>query len=247
MSKIKLAKIFVVLICLMSCVIAIAGPDDYIRTPTVEYGEREIDIKIGSQRNTDGSSESATSIGYGFTPKPWWFTEFYAKYAKPPGESQSFDAWELENRFQLTDTGKYPVDVGFLLEIERPKNRAEGYETTYGPLFQAERGKLQGNFNVLIQKHFRATETFDTELHYQMQIKYRNSAQLEWGAQAFGNVGQWDRWNSAAKQEFKVGPALFGKVKTDAKKAIRWNAALLIGTTHATPNTTVRAQVEYEF
>ncbi len=247
MSKIKLAKISVVLIYLMSSVGVIAGPNDYIRTPIVEYGEREIDLKIGSQRNTDGSSESATSIGYGFTPKTWWFTEFYAKYAKPPGESQHFDAWELENRLQLTDTGQYPVDVGFLLEIARPQDRTEGYETTYGPMFQAEWGKVQGNFNIFIQNHVRATERFDTEMLYQMQIKYRDSAKLEWGAQAFGNVGQWNRWSSASKREFKVGPALFGKLKTGTKKAISWNAAVLIGTTNATPSTTLRAQIEYEF
>jgi hypothetical protein len=80
-----------------------------------------------------------------------------------------------------------------------------------------------------------------------MQIKYRNSEQLEWGAQGFGNVGQWDRWNSASKQEFKVGPALFGKIKMATKEAIKWNAALLVGTTNATPNTTLRIQTEYEF
>ncbi len=247
MLKIKLATVAMGSICLMTCVGAIAGPNDYIRTPTVEYGEREIDFKFGSQRNRDGSSESATSIGYGFTPKPWWFTEFYAKYAKPPGESQSFDAWEWENRFQLTETGKYPVNVGFLLEIERPKDRTEGYEITYGPMFQTDWGKIQGNFNLFIQKHVRATETFETELHYQMQIKYRNSAKLEWGAQAFGNAGKWDQWSSASKQEFKVGPALFGKIKTGIKEAIRWNAALLVGATNATPNTTMRVQAEYEF
>jgi len=31
--------------------------------------------------------------------------------------------------------------------------------------------------------------------------------------QAFGNVGQWDHWSAASKREFKVGPALFGKIK----------------------------------
>ena len=28
---------------------AFAGPADYVYTPTVEYGEREIDFKFGSQ------------------------------------------------------------------------------------------------------------------------------------------------------------------------------------------------------
>jgi hypothetical protein len=234
-------------LCLFTCGVASAGPDDYVRTPAVEYGEREIDFKTGVQRNRETSSSSATSIGYGFTPTAWWFTELYAKYAKPPGERLSFDAWEWENRFQLTETGKYPVDVGFLLEIERPKDRAEGYELTYGPMFQTEWGKIQGNFNLFIQKHLRATETFETELHYQMQLKYRSSEKLEWGAQAFGNVGQWDHWNPASKQEFKIGPALFGKIKLGTKEAVKWNAAILVGATDATPKTTLRLQAEYEF
>ena len=233
--------------CLLNLHSAIAGPDDYIRLPTVEYGEREIDFKSGVQRNRDGSSESANSLGYGFTPTSYWFTEIYAKNARVPDAGMRFDAYEWENRFQLTQTGEYPVDVGFLLEIERPKDRAEGYELTYGPMFQSEWGKIQGNANFFIQKHVRVTEAFDTELHYQLQLKYRHSERLEWGVQAFGNVGQWNHWNQASAQEFKIGPALFGKIKLGGKQAIKWNAALLTGTTQATPTNTFRLQTEYEF
>jgi len=234
-------------LCLFTATFAHAGPNDYIRTPTVEYGEREIDFKTGTHKNRDGSTESANSVGFGFTPTSWWFTELYAKYARPAGEPNGFDAWEWENRFQLTEPGQYPVDVGMLLEIERPKDRTEGYELTYGPLFQAEWGKLQGNFNLFIQQHVRASAPFTTELHYQGQLKYRDNEQLEWGAQAFGNVGQWNQWNPGRQQEFKIGPALFGKVRTGTKQAIKWNAALLHGTTNATPTNTFRLQAEYEF
>jgi len=114
-------------------------------------------------------------------------------------------------------------------------------------MFQTKWGKLQGNLHIFIQKHVRAIETFDSELHWQMHIKYRDSAKLKWGAQAFGNVGQWDHWNPASQREFKVGPALFGKFKTGTQEAITWNAAVLVGTTLATPNTTLRLQTEYEF
>lgn len=234
-------------LCLLVSVQAHAGPNDYIRLPIVEYGEREIDFKSGVQKNQDGTSQSVNSIGYGFTPSGVWFTEVYVKYAKPPGEASNFDAWEWENRLQLTETGQYPIDVGFLLELERPKNRTEGYEITYGPMFQTEWGKLQGNFNVLIQKHVQATTAFDTELLYQLQLKYRHGEELEWGVQGFGNVGRWDHWNSADTQEFKVGPALFGKVRLGTKESLKWNAGILAGMTDATPNTTVRLQMEYEF
>lgn len=228
-----------------------AGPNDYVRTPTVEQGEKEIDFKWGTQKNKDGSREAATSIGLGYGVNNWWFTEFYAKYKKAPGEANAFDAWEWENRFQLTETGQYPVDVGFLLEIERPTDRSEGYEITYGPLFQTEWGKVQANFNLLVQKHVKASAPFDTELHYQGQIKYRQSEQLEWGAQALGSWGQWNRWSPTAQQEHKIGPALFGKIRMNSaqgsREAIKWNAALLHGTTAGTAQTTFRLQTEYEF
>jgi hypothetical protein len=226
---------------------AMAEPNDYIRLPIVEYGEREIDFKSGIQRNRDGTTESAHSIGYGTTPSAWWFTELYGKYARAPGESTRFDAWEWENRFQLTETGRYPIDLGLLLEIERPRDRSEGYEFTFGPLLQTEWGNVQANANVLLRRHLKAAEQFDRELLFQMQLKYRQSRELEWGLQGFGNVAQWNHWLPASQQEFKIGPALFGKIKTGTKQAFKWNAAILTGTTTASPHTTFRLQAEYEF
>ena len=227
--------------------VAHAEANDYVRTPAVEYGEKEIDFRSGYQRNRDTGSESASALGVGWGATPWWFTEIYAKYHREPGERTAFDAWEWENRFQLTDTGKYPVDVGFLLEIERPKERSDGYELTFGPLFQMEWDRIQGNFNVLLQRHVRSAEEFDTELHYQAQLKYRYAEKLEWGAQAFGNVGRWDRWSSSSTQEHKIGPALFGKLRVAQHAAIKWNAGLLFGLTDKSPRTTLRVQAEYEF
>ncbi|MEN9712287.1 MAG: hypothetical protein RLY90_548 [Pseudomonadota bacterium] len=224
-----------------------AGPAEYVYTPTVEEGEKEIDFKSGFQKNRDGSSQTATSLGFGYGVNSWWFSELYAKYQRAPGEASAFDAWEWENKFQLTETGQYAVDVGFLLEIERPQDRGEGYELTYGPLFQKEWGNVQGNFNLLWQKHVRATETFDTELKYQGQLKYRASEHLEWGAQAFGTLGQWDKWAPRSEQEHKWGPALFGKFRVGSHEFVKWNAALLHGFTDGTANNTLRLQAEYEF
>jgi len=247
MRHLTIAGATLALCAALSAPLAHADANDYVLTPTVEEGEKEIDFKFGNQRNRDHSSSSAASIGLGWGVNSWWFTEVYAKYKHEPGAGQFLDAYEFENRFQLTETGKYPVDVGFLLEIERPQDRSEGYEITYGPLLQTEWGKLQGNLNLLVQKHVRATAAFDTELHYQMQLKYRASEKLEWGAQALGSFGQWDHWSTSSLQEHKIGPAIFGKIKTGTKQAIQWNAALLHGTTSASPVNTLRIQAEYEF
>ncbi|MEO5659027.1 MAG: hypothetical protein ABIQ90_04410 [Polaromonas sp.] len=243
----KSARALVALCPLLVPVMGHAAPNEYVITPIVEQGEKEIDFKWGTEKRKDQSSGTATSLGFGLGVNSWWFTELYGKWKREPGQSNAFDAVEWENRFQLTETGKYPVDAGFLLEIERPKDRSEGYEITYGPLLQSEWGAVQGNLNLLWQKHVRATESFETELHYQVQLKYRASEKFEWGAQGFGSFGRWDKWAPSSEQEHKFGPAIFGKIKLAGKQAIKYNAALLFGTNDASPKTTLRLQTEYEF
>ena len=160
----------------------------------------------------------------------------------------TFDAWEWENRFQLTETGKYPVDVGFLLEIERPKDRSEGYEYRWGPLLQTDIGSdIQANLNLLIEKHIRASTAQAAELGYQWQVKYRWRPEFEFGAQGFGDVGPWNHWEPHSEQPHIAGPAIFGRFRVAQKQVIKYNAGLLFGLTDAAPRTTLRFQAEYEF
>jgi hypothetical protein len=134
-----------------------------------------------------------------------------------------------------------------LLEIEKPQDKAAGAQLTYGPLLQKSWGRLQGNFNVLIQRNVNATEHFNTELHTQAQLKWRVSSAFQWGAQAFGNVGPVDHWSPRALQEQNIGPAVFGQWRTGTREGFKWNAAWLRGETQATPSSTIRLQVEYEY
>ncbi len=243
----KSARVLLALSPLLFTAMTHAGPNEYVLSPLVEQGEKEIDFTLGTAKRKDQSSGNATALGFGLGVTSWWATEISAKWRREPGQSHGFDAVEWENRFQLTETGRYPVDVGFLLEVERPKDRSEGYEITYGPLLQAEWGAVQGNLNLLWQKHVRASEPFETELHYQVQLKYRASEKFEWGAQGFGSLGRWDKWAPSSEQEHKLGPAVFGKIKLAGKQAIKYNAALLFGINDASPRTTLRLQTEYEF
>ena len=227
---------------------ATAAPDDYIHTPIVEEGEREIDLRAGTDKLRDGTRESAHSVGLGYGVTSRWFTEFYAKWHKEPGEQHDFDAWEWENRFQLTETGKYPADVGFLLEIERPKNRAEGYEFKWGPLFQADIGShVTANLNFSIEKHIRTLQPSRAELGYQWQVRYRWRPEFEFGVQGFGDVGPWNHWEPGSEQSHLLGPLLYGEIKVGQRHAIKYNAGLLFGLTDGSPRNRLRLQAEYEF
>lgn len=228
--------------------VSVAGPADYVYEAAVEYGEREIDFKTGTAKLREGDRANATSLGFGWGVTSYWFTEVYAKWHKDPGQTSGFDAWEWENKFQLTETGKYPVDVGLILEIERPKDRAEGYEVRWGPLFQTEiTDKIQANFNVLFQKHYRAEEAGPAEMFYQWQVKYRYRPEFEFGAQGFGEVGPWDHWAPSSEQAHIAGPAIFGKLHVGTRQFIKYNAAVLFGMNHGAPRNTFRMQAEYEF
>lgn len=232
--------------------ICLAGPSDYVYVPSVEYGEREIDFKLGTEKaksSEGGERESAASLGFGYGATEWWFTEAYLKYEKHPAERTKYDAFEWENRFQLTESNRYWVDAGLVAEVEIPRERREeGYEFKWGALFQFDTGDVRWNANVLFERAYRSHEAGEhpMEIGYQLQAKVPLGAALEVGAQAFGEMGKWNHWDPREEQSHKIGPALFGKVRLGGREAIRYNAAWLAGS-NAAPRRTFRLQAEYEF
>jgi len=227
----------------------VAGPADYIYYPKVEQGEKEIDYKSGTSKQADGIRTTVHKIGYGYGATDYWFTEVYVTREKSGSDGLSIVEWE--NKFQLTETGKYPVDIGLITEIEVPMNNNKApYEFKIGPLFQTEFGRLQLNGNLLFERKFGRNETNEpqnTEFGYQWQAKYRFKPEFELGMQGIGETGAWNDWSSASTQNHRFGPAVFGKVKLAPKQAIKYNAALLFGSSQVAPNHTLRLQLEYEF
>ena len=229
-----------------------AGPNEYVYPATVEAGEREIDVKFGTRNSKDRDNDaSAASIGLGYGVNEHWFTEVYLKYARGPGGPNEFDAIEWENRFQLTETGKYPLELGWLLEIERPQDRSEGYELKWGPLFQTDFGKTQWNANLLFERNYRSAEPSHATAYYQVQGKYRYLKEFQFGFQGFGDLGRWDDWSVRRNQGHRFGPAVFGKLALENKQAIKYNAAYLMGKNaidgQGVRGNTFRMQLEYEF
>jgi hypothetical protein len=235
------------LACLLAPLAAAAAPADYVFSPGVTFGEREIDFKMGTWNKAGEDRLSAASMGFGYGVTQNWFSEIYRKYEREGSEGTHFDAWEWENKIQLTEPGQFPIDAGFVLEIERPQDHAEGYEVVFGPLFQAEAGRFQFNGNILFEQHYRSESTQRALLSYQFQAKYRWQPALEFGVQAFGNVGSWNHWDAVDDRAHRLGPAIFGKVALGHRHAIRYNAAWLVGTASNAPTRNFRAQVEYEF
>jgi len=229
---------------------AAAGePNDYIFLPAVEYGEREIDLKLGTWKQSDEGRTSAASIGFGFGLTQSWFTEFYSVFQDTSDRGAHFDAWEWENKFQLTEPGQYPLDMGLIVEIEKPNDLQGGYQVVAGPLFQKDVGKVQLNANFLLTQIFGSHSSQRAEYGYQWQAKYRWQPKIEFGFQGFGDVGSWNSWDAIDEPspQHRMGPAIFGKFALGGRQSIRYNAAFLFVKSNNAPSQNLRAQIEYEF
>jgi hypothetical protein len=245
-SRVLNPRVLVAFAAALAAGSAFADPDDYVSLPGVNYGEREIDFKYGVATKKDEPTAQGASLGVGYGLTDWWFTEFYLKGMRE-GARSTFDAIEWESKFQLTETGRYPLDVGFLAEFELPHDRSEGNEFQFGPLLQTEFDRVQLNFNPLLVNVSRAVDGNGTYLRYQWQVKYRWQQAFEFGAQGFGEMGLVNHLAPTSEQSHRLGPAAFGKHPLGGAQAIVWNAALLFGLTSGSPDYNFRLQVEYEF
>lgn len=229
---------------------AFAGPADYVATPAVEYGEKEIDFKYGIATQKDGQKNRAASMGLGYGATEHWFTEVYLHYTRDSGMETRLETVEWENKFQLTEAGEYPVDAGLLVEFEYPNSPSAPRELRISALLQKDIDRIQLNANLYLERNIGGTQEPDdphtTGFGYQWQAKYRWLPQFEYGLQGFGETGEWNTWEPANQQIHTLGPALFGKFAIGSHH-LKYNAAWLTGRTHASATHTLRTQVEYEF
>ncbi|TAN02553.1 MAG: hypothetical protein EPN36_16500 [Rhodanobacteraceae bacterium] len=228
---------------------AIAGPADVIYSPIVDYREWELELKGGMfnwGHGDEGERAAKLSLGYGIAPR--WKTELVAEYAQTPGSAARVEEYEFENIFQLTEHGAHWLDAGIFAEFAH--NRLEHTNSlVIGPMFQKEIDRTQFNLNLFFARRLSAlpegeADSARNEVKYQAQWKYNLRSTFQPGMQVFGSLGDPAHLRS---DKLSVGPAFFGVARLGNAKKLRYNAAILAGLTHGTPDTTVRFQLEYEF
>ncbi len=246
----RIAACLVSLAALLGAGPARANPADYIYMPLVEQGEREVDFKYGtSSTSPNNPGAEGVSVGLGYGAGEHWFTELYLKRERNGNQNANLAEWE--NKFQLTETGEYFVDVGYIVEIEAPLSANAGWEINTGPLFQKDFDKVQLNANFLFQHAYRQPDEFAgpnvTSLGYQWQAKYRWMQALEYGLQGIGGMGKWNNWGNQSNQSHMAGPAVMGRVPLGGRNVIQYNAGWLLGMSRTAPRNTFRLQAEWEF
>lgn len=232
---------------------AIAGPASTIYSPIIDYREWELELKGGMfnwGQGEDGERAVKLAVAYGVAPR--WRVEFEAEYSQTPGSAARVEEYEFENVFQLTEHGEHWMDAGIFAEFEY--NRLDNVSSlVVGPMLQKETEHTQTNLNIYWSRRLSALpdaagsdDGADRRdgLEYQVQWKYNLAPRFQPGVQAFGSLGDPAHLRSEA---LSVGPAFFGATRLGNARKLRYNAAILAGLTHGTPDTTIRFQLEYEF
>jgi hypothetical protein len=223
----------VALVLQLAAAAALAGPADKVYLPAVEAGEQEFELRGGYQDGSEEDDLQQYVMDYGYGVSARWFTELAGEYEKLPGEGGEFEALEWENIFLLTEPGQHWLDVGLFAEYEYSLEGGPD-EIVVGPLLQKEFGRLQANFNPLVEREVGDGAEDEFEFLYALQLKWRLNPRFEPGLQAFGE-----------ENSNRIGPALFGRLPGLGRE-FKYDAAVLFGTGSAAADLTVRFQFEYE-
>lgn len=224
---------------------------DKLYYPYVTPGELEVEYfgsrSFDGDNTKDNAQKQQFSIGYGVND--WWKTELYGKFSRDPQSSTTFDAWEWENIFQLTEQGQYWLDVGASLAYEyTPQSRrADTVEARL--LLEKDFSKISHVLNVILEKDVGSGPKAGLESTVLWSSRYRYSGYFEPGFEISSDFGELKHTGSFDDQKHSLGPAAYGKIPlhfTDRADALKYRVGYLFGVSKAAPSGEAIAQLEYE-
>ncbi len=217
--------------------------------PYVVKGELELEargnVDFDKDIEKDNLQKQKYALGYGVTN--WWFTELYGEVEKErndDGEDPdfSFTSLEFENKFQLTEKGKYPVDVGFLLEFEVSDEDKHANNLEWAILLDKSIGPIENIANLIMEHEVGGGHKNETEAGFAWSSRYRLGRFFEPGFEYHAEFGGVNEDKDFDEQEHRVGPAFYGKIT----KNIKYDIGYLFGVSAAAPENTLKWILEFE-
>lgn len=227
---------------LASAVTCLAGPADKVYRPFAVAGETEVEFRGGYEDADSGANPYQTVLDFGYGVNDRWLTELVLKHddAAPGGNGQ-LSEFEWENVLVFTEPGRGWLDAGLYAALAYD-NVDDDWAIEAGPLLEKQIGDEIYNLNFIFERKLKSGA--NTEALYRAQWKHRAGRALEYGVQAFGELGEFGSLGEG--DEHKVGPALFGSVDAGNHAKWQWDAALLVGVDRSAPDLSLRFEVEYE-
>ena len=210
---------------------------DKIYHPYIEAMEQEIEWRSVWQDQQPGQENNRvlSRLAYGRSFGDRWFGEAYLVFAESTERSLELEGYELEVRHQLTEQGQYWADWGVIMELEK-EDGADIWEFSSGLIVEKELGRWSATANALVIQEWGSDIDDELESTLALQTRYRFKPYLE-PALEF-HSGQDTR---------AFGPAMQGNLRLGVRRNLHWEMGLLFGLDSESPDTSIRAGLEYEF
>lgn len=248
----KFEGILFLVFCLFISTEALAFPK--VWSPTVHKGEVELEYKISADfDHRDGfknAGEQDFELGYGVTD--FWFTEVEAEIDRAPrdmnddGEEQNhpyeYGATSIENVIQLTEQGRYFVDLGVFFEYGWAAHHQDTDHLDAKILIEKQWGDFIHRLNINFEKETGGGEKKALEPGFSWQTLYRFRKELEPGFEIHSNFGPIKEQGPFQEQEHFIGPVVAGTIY----KKFKYNVGYLFGITDNTPAGELKCDLEWE-
>lgn len=210
---------------------------DKIYHPYVDALEQELEYRalLPDRLQLGNNPAQVHQLSFGTALYSNVFAEVYAVAQKPRAGGFGISAWEAEVKWQLTEQGEYPVDIGLLFEYENERN-LDAQEFTAAALVEKEWGRWSGAANFHLINEWGNDIEAEIETAVGLQLRYRHSQLLEPGIEFY-----------AGQNTRGIGPVLQGNLNAGTGRAVHWETGLIIGLDDTTPDQTWRFLLEYEF
>jgi hypothetical protein len=231
-----------------------AWADLQVRMPQVDYRELEFEhnglVTFGPKGSPLNHAQSYTNaLGYGVLP--WWEIELEGELASGGGQNLTWNAMTLENTFQLTEPGKYFLNLGFFLEYSQSTLSNAPSAFTFGPIIQKELNDVLGvdtlhTLNLFLSRDVGHNATKATGFSYAWQSLILTHPLISPGVEFYGTIDDLAHPGPTSQQQHSVGPVLVGAVNFAPYGKLKYELGYQFGFTPAFGRSGIRWQLEYE-
>lgn len=224
-----------------------------VRYPQVDYRELEFEhnglVTFGAKGSGFDHAQSYTNeIGYGVLP--WWQIEMEGELASGAGQPLTWAATTLENTFQITEPGRYFLNLGMFVEYSQATGQApNGFLVE--PIIQKELPDFLGldtlhTLNLALAHDVGANSSKATTFDVAWQSVIRLNHLFAPGFEYYGEVADIAHAASFNHQQNLIGPVLTGRESFAPFGTLKYEVGYLFGMTTASPTGAVRWRLEYE-
>ena len=222
-----------------------------IKSPAVEEGELAFVGHGSYEAKLPGGGDPLgwgheVEVGYGFTD--FWKSTLALELKQPVHEELEPTEFKIENYLELIDYAPAHVAFSAFGAVNLGLDEGVANAAKFGPLAKFGDDDLSLTLNAIFEKTFGKYRTPGTGLDYAAQFKFAVVDGLSAGGELFGSISDLGDVPSFNDTEFRVGPVLYLSWRSDQSHiGFTGDIGLLLGTTDATPDTTVKWDLEVTF